>query len=155
MGIKASSLYNHISSKQELLEMIVMNLARTFTSEMRAIVEAPKSATEQIEAVVQQHVTLTAQNTASMAVLNKDWVHLEGSLDEFIALRSEYEMLFRSLIKKGQSNSEFQEIEVEVVVYSILNTLRNLYLWIPKKSVFDPSKLANNLTTVLLRGIIK
>gem|GEM_PF-2687666 len=135
--------------------MIVMNLARTFTSEMRAIIESPLSASQQIEKVVQQHVALTAQNTGSMAVLNKDWMHLEGSLEEFISLRSEYETLFRSLIIKGQTTSEFKNIEVEVVVYSILNTLRNLYLWIPEKSAFDSSQLADNLTNILLRGIIK
>lgn len=155
MGIKASSLYNHISSKQELLELIVMHLARTFTSEMRAIVISPMRATEQVQMVIQQHVALSAQNTASMAVLNKDWVHLEGALEEFIALRSEYENLFRSLIEKGQSNGEFQDIDVEVVVYATLNTLRNLYLWIPKKTVFNTSQLANDLTKVLLRGIVK
>ena len=37
MGIKAASLYNHITSKQEILSDIIISLAEQFTEQMKII----------------------------------------------------------------------------------------------------------------------
>ncbi len=37
MGIKAASLYNHISSKQEILGLIILKVAEEFTQHINTI----------------------------------------------------------------------------------------------------------------------
>ena len=59
----------------------------------------------------------------------------------------------------GSSNpviatGELAKANSEVVLFSILSTLRNLYLWIPKKEDVNPQELSNNLSQILINGII-
>jgi hypothetical protein len=42
---------------------------------------------------------------------------------------------------------------VDVTLFSILSTLRSLYLWIPNKEDLNPEELAQNLSDVLINGI--
>lgn len=155
MGIKAASLYNHIASKQEILSRIIMEQAYAFTSGMEAISTSQSSSEAQIRAVIKQHVSLTLQNPNGMACLNNDWMHLEGDLDHFLRLRKEYEENFRNIIKQGVTRGELATIEIEVVVFSVLNTLRNLYIWVPKKPNMTQEQLVIALSKVILQGVTK
>ena len=41
----------------------------------------------------------------------------------------------------------------ETILFSILTTLRSLYLWIPKKEELDSEELARSLGQILINGI--
>ncbi|MBT7243304.1 MAG: TetR/AcrR family transcriptional regulator, partial [Flavobacteriaceae bacterium] len=90
-----------------------------------------------------------------MASLNNDWMHLKDQLNHYLALRMEYENSFRNIISKGILKNEIKNINPDIMVFSILSTLRSLYLWVPKKDDMEPSLLAANLSEVLLKGINK
>jgi len=153
MGIKAASLYNHIKSKQEILNCIIVSLAEEFTKSMNTIANSNISSIQKLEAIINLHVTITTNNENEMAALNVDWMHLEEQLDYYLGLREDYENNFRNIIKRGIENKEITDIDVDIMLFSILSTLRSLYLWIPKKEDCNPKKLASNLSSVLLRGI--
>ena len=153
MGIKAASLYNHIKSKQEILNCIIVSLAEKFTKGMNTIVGNPISSIQKLEAIIELHVNITTNNENEMASLNADWMHLEEQLDYYLGLREDYENNFRSIIKDGINKHEIINLDVDVMLFSILSTLRSLYLWIPKKEVCKPKQLAINLSKVLIRGI--
>ncbi|EGV44697.1 TetR/AcrR family transcriptional regulator [Bizionia argentinensis JUB59] len=155
VGMKAASLYNHISSKQELLKIIIISLAEAFTQGMQEIKTSNISTKQKLEAVVKLHVDITAQNTFGMASLNNDWMHLEGERDYYLSLRSGYEADFRSILLEGIQRKEIADSSVEVMLFSILSTLRSLYLWIPKKEDVTPEDLSKSLSNVLINGINK
>ena len=46
MGIKAASLYNHITSKQDILQTIIISLAEEFTEGMNKVIRSEKSSIE-------------------------------------------------------------------------------------------------------------
>ncbi|MEO8933558.1 MAG: helix-turn-helix domain-containing protein, partial [Xanthomarina sp.] len=81
MGMKAASLYNHISSKQEILIEIIISLAEEFTYGMEKIRTSNKSCIDKLEEIVELHISITSQNTYGMASLNNDWMHLEEKLE--------------------------------------------------------------------------
>ena len=153
LGIKAASLYNHIKSKQEILIHVIMSLAEDFTSGMNDIINSESTTIEKLELIIQLHVGITTNNPNGMAALNADWMHLEEELERYLTLRNEYEERFREILIKGIDNNEIANVNVEVALFSILSTLRSLYLWIPKKDKVDPQILASDLGKVLLRGI--
>lgn len=155
MGIKAASLYNHIRSKQEILSNIIISLAEEFTEGMKTIMNSNDSSINKLNGIVKLHVDITSRNTSGMASLNNDWMHLEDDLDYYLKLRSNYEDDFRQIIEQGILNNELQDSNAEVVLFSMLSTLRSLYLWIPNKEDLNPIQLAKDLNNVLLKGIIK
>lgn len=155
MGIKAASLYNHIKSKQDILSEIIISLALDFTDGMKDLKKSDKNSIEKLREIISLHVKITSQNTNGMASLNNDWMHLEEKLDYYLSLRLKYEEDFREIIKKGIDKGEITASNPEITLFSMLSTLRSLYLWIPKKEEINPNDLAYNLSQVLINGIKK
>ncbi|GFZ92897.1 hypothetical protein GCM10011531_25960 [Aquaticitalea lipolytica] len=153
MGIKAASLYNHITSKQEILKVIIISLAEEFTQEMNLIKTSNHKAIDKLQMIVSLHVQITVKNTYGMACLNNDWMHLEEQLDYYLELRKKYEQDFIDIIKSGIKSNEIIDSNPEIIMFSILSTLRSLYLWIPKKEDINSNSLAQSLSKVLISGI--
>lgn len=155
MNIKAASLYNHIKSKQEILVLIIIEIAEEFTNTMETIVNSEENTIQKLEKVIQLHIDITLRDANALACLNNDWMHLaDAELAYFIKMREDYEDNFRTIIKKGIDNQEIKNLNVEVVIFSILSTLRTLYLWYGKKKSPNPSVLKSNMIQVLLNGIV-
>ena len=154
MGIKAASLYNHISSKQQILAEVIFAIAEAFTSGIEEIAAQEVGAQKKLRAVVAQHVALTADNPYGMAALNNDWMHLEDKLEYYLKLRNEYEKRFREIVRDGQASGELKNVSDEVLLFSVLSTLRNLYLWIPRKADLEKEALINDLSEILLQGVV-
>lgn len=155
MDIKAASLYNHIKSKQEILVLIIIEIAEEFTQVMNEIVQSNQTAIAKTEKVIQLHIDITLRNSDALACLNNDWMHLtDNELAYFIKMREDYENNFRTIIKEGISNGEIKNYNPEVIVFSILSTIRTLYLWYGKNKSLTAAVLKSNMTKVLLQGIV-
>lgn len=153
LGIKAASLYNHISSKQQLLKEIIIAIAEEFTEGMDSIRSSNIGTLEKLKEIIALHVAITSKNTDGMASLNNDWMHLEEQLDYYLELRHNYEANFRDIITQGIQLQDLKGENPEIILFSILTTLRSLYLWIPKKEDLDPQELAHSLSQILIEGI--
>lgn len=155
MGIKAASLYNHITSKQDILDAVIISLAEAFTNGMQGIKSSNTNSIDKLKKIIQLHVTLSSQNSYGMASLNNDWMHLEKRLDYYKTLRVEYEDDFRTILVDGIAAGEIIEANPEVMLFSILTTLRSLYVWIPKKEDLNLEEFTTTLHHILIEGINK
>lgn len=153
LDIKAASLYNHISSKQEILQDIILGIAEDYTLGMTLIRSKSLNSIEQLAQIVHLHVNLAVQNPNGMSALNSDWMHLEKKRDAYIQMRDDYESNFRYIIKEGIKAGELKDMDINVVVFSMLTTLRSLYLLIPKKNLEELPSFSEDLADVLIRGI--
>lgn len=155
MGIKAASLYNHISGKQELLSTLILEVAREFTFGMNRVVAEEVSSIEKIKQVIELHIDITVNHSEALAALNNDWMHLEASdLDDFVTMREDYEENFRIILKQGIDAGEIQSHHPEVMLFSILSTLRTLYVWYQKRGKLDVNLLKKDMVGVLLNGVV-
>lgn len=155
MNIKAASLYNHINSKQEILVLIIINIAEEFTSVMNEILLCNCSSIEKVKKVIDLHIDITLRNPEALACLNNDWMHLtDKELAYFMKMRQEYEDSFRAIVKSGILKNEILNLNIEVVIFSTLSTLRTLYIWYDKTKNLNEKILKVNLKKALLNGII-
>jgi AcrR family transcriptional regulator len=155
MDIKAASLYNHIKSKQEILVLIIIEIAEEFTKTMNQVVNSSETTIKKIEKIIQLHIDITLRDANALACLNNDWMHLaDAELTYFIKMREDYEENFRTIIQKGIADGEIKNLNLEVIIFSTLSTLRTLYLWYGKKKSPDPTVLKSNMIQVLLNGIV-
>ena len=154
MNMKAASLYNHIKSKKEILDLMVISIAEEYTNTIREIANSDMSCLQKLEKVIQLHIDITVQNPDALASLNNDWMHLENEkLTYFLQMREEYESIFRNIVKSGIDDGEIKNYNAEIIIFSMLSTLRTLYLWYGKKAAFNEKSLKANLRKVLIEGI--
>ncbi len=155
MGIKAASLYNHINNKEDILTFIIISLAEEFVEGLEKINNSNANCVDKLKQIIDLHVGISSRNTNGMASLNNDWMHLNNQLEYYLKLRVDYENSCREIIREGISKNEIKNINPDIMLFSILSTLRSLYTWIPQKEDLDPFILASSLNEVLLKGINK
>lgn len=155
MDIKAASLYNHIKGKQEILSTLILKVAREFTDSMESITAQHMGTLQKIEKIIAIHIDITVNHSEGIAALNNDWMHLENEdLQYFIEMRDLYEANFRNIIQQGIKEGTLQPKHPEVILFSILSTLRTLYLWNEKRGKLEVNVLKKELVSVLMKGIL-
>jgi len=155
MGIKAASLYNHIQGKQEILATLILEVAQEFTIGMNTVIASNATPLQKITNVIEMHIDITVNYSEGLAALNNDWMHLEDEdLKSFVKMREDYEENFRSIIKKGIEAGDILARHPEVILFSILSTLRTLHIWYQKRGKLDVNVLKKDMVAVLLEGIV-
>ncbi|NND76815.1 MAG: TetR/AcrR family transcriptional regulator [Flavobacteriales bacterium] len=156
MGMEAPSLYNHIRSKKEILEELLIELGNAFVGGMKEIKEAPISSIQKLERIVGLHVKLTIEHTDAISLITSEYVHLDGKCaKDYRALRDRYESDLRKIIKSCIKEGEIKQVNVELAMFSILSTLRWLYSWYSKNKNMNPIALEQEMIKNLIEGIRK
>lgn len=156
VGMKAPSLYNHISSKQELLRELLLEMARRFTEVMIEVIESSMEPVDKLERLIVQHVRLTVNHPDSIALITSEWVHLEGpEKEQYLLMRDEYERQFCKILEDCMTAGHFEKINVDIALFSTLSTLRWLYSWYGKHREISPEELENQMVNVLIDGLRK
>jgi len=156
LGIRAASLYNHISSKEEILAHVILEVAKSFSRHINQTFPKEDSALQKLENIIVMHVEITIQKTDALACMNNDWMHLDSiHRNRYIQMREDYEDKFRAIILNGMEKGEIEKRDPEIIVFSLLSTLRTLYLWYAKNRDFDENILKEEVAETLLSGIVK
>jgi AcrR family transcriptional regulator len=155
-NMEAPSLYNHIKSKAELLSLILLQLAETFSSGIHQINNSSLSGYQKLEKVIGHYVQISLNQPDEVSLLTGEWVHLSPSDRElYLKRRDDYENIFRHIIKQCVSEGSVYVENEDLTVFSILSTLRWLYSWISKNPNFNPIELETQLCSIILKGIYK
>jgi len=156
VGIEASSLYNHIKSKEQILSEICFSLANKFTAEMLVIEQSEVSNIEKIKRLIRLHVIVNTKTSEMASVMNDEWRHLsEPELTQFLSLRENYENKFITIIDVGIGNSELRQLDARFTLYSMLSSIRWLQHWYTTEREESIEEIQENLIKLLLQGITK
>lgn len=138
LGMQPSSLYSHVTSKQELLALLI----RIGHEEHRALVTAAFEAcgpdpAEQIVAVTRAHVQLHTGYPLLARVCNRELASLaEQDRGEILAIRLDSERLMAEVVERGQRLGAFQPVEPLLAVAAIgAMGIRAADWWAPESGV--------------------
>ncbi|MFN7115483.1 MAG: TetR/AcrR family transcriptional regulator [Saprospiraceae bacterium] len=153
--LKASSLYNHIGSKEEILRDICFENARRFHEEMQKVEQMNASATEKVQALLRMHIYIATEDVTSVTAFNDEWRHLsEPFLSEFKAMRRDYEARFQAIIEAGIHRGEFKKLDAFTALYTIFSSVRWLYDWYKPERNVTPEQLYEQIAMLLLGGLV-
>jgi len=156
VGVEASSLYNHIGSKSELLQDICFKVGHQFTDQIERIRNNNSSTVEKIESVIRFHITTMADNFDEVFVANHEWKHLEEPyLGDFLNIRRSYEKSLMQLIETGIEEKQIKQVNPYVAVLTILSAVRGIEFWQRNKKNVALQVLENDMVNQLLNGIVK
>ena len=154
VGVEAASLYNHITSKQELLHELLLEMAGHFTEAMSETLASQLGPVEKLERLIVQHVRLTVEHTDAISLITSEWVHLEEpAKSAYLRQRDEYESHFRRILTDCMDAGHFEKINVEIALFSTLSTLRWLYSWYGRHRDIEPAELERQMVRVLVDGL--
>jgi AcrR family transcriptional regulator len=156
LGVEAASLYNHIDSKNELLQSICIKTGHEFIHMQQDILLAGGPSHDLLEKIIRAHIRKMLAAYDEVYVANHEWKHLpEPALGEFLTLRRQYEQQLARLIETGIRSGELLPVQPQVAVLTILSALRGIEFWHRNNKNISPQLLENEMLSLLLQGIKK
>ncbi len=156
VGVEPSSLYSHISGKDELLREICFQCAVKFTRGMQEILNNTASAHVSLEALIDLHIDIAVSDLSSITVFNDEWRHLgEADLKQFKTLRRQYETQFTKILQQGMNEGDFRAMDVRIMMYTILSALRWIHYWYKPSKQTGPEHIKAEIKQLVLQGLLK
>jgi AcrR family transcriptional regulator len=156
VGIEAASLYNHIKSKNEILEAICFEVANRFNSNMDLIVTGKQNPISKIEILLRFHIRQMIENYEEVFVSDREWKHLdEPYLSSFHNQRRTYRKRFASIIEEGIRKNEIRKIDAPTAVMIILQAISGIESWHRSKTKMNAQELEDNMVMIMIDGLRK
>ena len=152
--LKVSSLYSHIGSKEEILQKICFDNAQQFIVGIEKIEKETVDIVDKIKGLLKLHIQIAIENPTSITVFNDEWRHLSSPhLENFLTLRKDYEQRFKDLIKQGIEEKVLQDIDANIALYTLLNSVRWVHYWYKPKQSITQEALEETILSLLLNGM--
>lgn len=154
VGIEASSLYSHISSKEEILRDICMECSSMFELGMAHIKSVSGTHLEKIKLLIKLHMDIALNHPSSVTVFNDEWKHLPAhDLKLFLNSRRNYEKDFREILQNGIQAEEFSRRSSSVLFNIIINSTKWLHYYPKKMTDEEMEKIKSDIFSFLEAGL--
>jgi AcrR family transcriptional regulator len=156
VGIEAASLYNHIRSKNEILEAICFDVANVFNTNLEKIENSDLPIIEKIESLLRFHIRQMIENYEEVYVSDREWKHLsEPYLSNFQNQRRNYRKKFAAIITKGIEKNEIRKIDASTAVLILLHAISGIESWHRSKTKISGAELEENMLKIMIDGLRK
>ncbi len=156
LGIEAASIYNHIKSKDEILETVCFDLAKEFELAVLEVNDIYFNATEKLQMLVTAHVRILCADLDASTVFMHEWRYLpEASRVSFIEKRRNYEHEIRTIIQLGIDEGDFDEIDTKYAVITLLSALNAVVEWYNPHGPLQPDEVADRLYNFIGKALMK
>ena len=156
VGIEAASLYNHIRSKNEMLEAICFDVANRFNANMDILEASAEKSITKVETLLRFHIQQMVGNYEEVYVSDREWRHLdEPYLSNFQNQRRIYRKRFAAIIEEGIRKSEIKSIDAPTAILILLHAVSGIESWHRSKARITGEELENNMVMIMIDGLRK
>lgn len=156
LGIEAASLYHHIKSKEEILEIICFGMAHKLTAAIAEVNDIYFNAEEKLRMAIKNHVQIITENISQSAVFLHEWRSLsEPKLSEFKALRDDYEKGINTILAEGINEDVFADVDQKFASLTILSTVNWINEWYNPTGKMNAAEIATKLSDFIMGGLRK
>ncbi len=130
VGIQAGSLYNHISTKQELLFDLIQDHINELLRQLDRALDGKQAPEERLRAFVAFHVTYHMTRKREVFIANSELRSLEPkNYETIVALRGAYEQRLAAILADGVEQGAFEIGDIQVATFAIIALLTGLCSW--------------------------
>jgi TetR/AcrR family transcriptional regulator, cholesterol catabolism regulator len=156
VGIKVPSLYNYISSKQQLLfDLMSQVMKDLMLTTVEAVRRAGPSPEDQLRAVIRAFILYNIGHPHEAAVSDAELRALNrGNLKSIIRLRDEFDAIFSDIVVRGIDSGAFAAADVPMIKSSILTVCARIYVWYRPAGLHAPDEVASLISDYLINGLM-
>ncbi|WP_213290017.1 TetR/AcrR family transcriptional regulator [Bradyrhizobium sp. sGM-13] len=130
VGIQSGSLYNHISTKQEFLFVLIRDHINELLRQLDRALLGKQGPADKLRAFVAFHVSYHMTKKREVFIANSELRSLEPkNYQEIVALRGAYERRLAEILTEGVTEGEFEVVDIQVATFAILSLLTGLTAW--------------------------
>lgn len=156
VGLQPGSLYAHISSKEDLLMVIVEEGITNYIDAISAAIDIDEPADVRLRAAIRAHLGVLSETAEQTKVTFNQWRYLgEENRARVMVLRQQYEDLFVKVAQQGIRDGALRPVpHLKAALLSIIGGLNFAAEWYSPNKSETPEKLADAVADVLLEGLV-
>lgn len=152
LDIRAPSLYNHLSSKQELLQEVTIGTMRTLQCRFDEVLAATDDVVEQVRHGAECHVLHHALHPKEVQLGNREIASLEEpARTELLTRRRDYARAWQRLIERGNACGRFDARSPKLAAFSILEMGIGVATWFIPGRGMSAQEVAAHFGEIALR----
>ena len=152
LKIRTPSLYNHMTSKQSLLEEIIGSTSREVWADFEAAVEGKDDVSTRLHDAAYVYALRHATRRREALVVNRDISSIEEpARTEILDLRRRHEHAVRALVQEGIDEGVFMDQPAALVSFAILEMCVSVARWFHPGLAFTAEEVAEHYSRYALR----
>jgi AcrR family transcriptional regulator len=152
LGLRAPSLYNHLTSKQELLRGIMTATMEDLLADHWAAVSTTGDVAEQLRRALEAHVRYHARYPREVRIGNAELRNLEQPAGDLVRkMRRDYSRAWQDIIVRGVDEGRFETASPQLACYAMLEMGIGISLWYHEGGRLSESELAYYYGDMALR----
>lgn len=156
VGVEAASLYNHIKSKNEILNIICFEVANRYVQKLDEIENMQVSSIDKIELVLRFHINGMINHFDEVYVSDREWKHLDQPfLNNMQTQRRTYRKRLAAIIDEGVKKKEIKKIDSPTAVLIMLHAISGIESWHRSTKKISGKDLQENMVAILIDGLKK
>ena len=156
VGVEAASLYNHIQSKAEILQVICFKSANEFMDHLTEVEASEQDSIGKIESIIRFHIQQIVNHYEEVYVMDREWKHLtDPYLSNMQSQRRSYRQRIAAIIEQGIRNNEMKEMDAATAVLIMLHAVSGIESWHRSVKRISAEMLEDNIISILVGGLKK
>lgn len=154
VGIKVGSLYNHITSKEDLLLSVMGGTMDDLTALMKAALAGHSDPVERLLAFVECHIRFHAERAQEVFIGNSELRSLPpAARAEITEKRRAYRTVLEDLIVRVTDGVVGQPMSPRLQAYSVVAIGTHVSSWYRADGGFSLDEIIDTYTKIILRGL--
>ena len=152
VGLRASSLYRHVKSKQELLLRVLERLMDESLDGARAAITASDDPRQNVSLLVRSNIGLARPNET--ALLQSELKNLAPHFRRrIIRKQDEYRRLWLAVLEKGVAQRVFQIEDPKLAFFAVIGALNYVEHWFNPSGRLNREQVAEVFSNWVLRSL--
>ena len=156
LGLHGSSLYSHVTSKEDLLVAVVERGAERFQSSAEHALDSHEGPAERLRALIGGHIDVVLDHTDEAKTFLDEARSLDDPARRRIRdARNAYEQRFRTVIADGVGSGVFAPgTDPKVATIFVLSILNAVERWYDSAGPLDRTGLKNEICRFLEKSLV-
>lgn len=154
VDLQKASLYHHVSSKQEILALLLDQSLDILIDQMEGISRLDCQPEEKLRKAIESYLNTLIIHRDRAAVLLMEHRSLEPEFrDHHIPRRDKFEGLWRDLVQDGVNQGVFDCEDPSLAVRALLGMINWTITWYRPEGPLSGKEIGEKLANIILRGL--
>lgn len=156
VGIQVGSLYNHMSTKQDLLFSLLRSHMESLLEQLTLALDGCSDPEAALKAFVAFHVHYHIARKREVFICYSELRSLSpDNYETIVAMRRVYEKRLIDILERGAAEGRFRTEDAPVAAYGILSMLTGVCTWFRPKGRLTAQQVADQYTAMVVSAVQK
>jgi AcrR family transcriptional regulator len=156
LGISKAAIYHYFSTKQEILDAIILRALESLRASTEMAVAAASTPTDQLRAFMRAHARHFESRYHDFLAMFVAFGNMQEQNQrlEAVRLRGEHESMLRAILKTGVADGTFRKSDIGTAARAILSMLNWMARWFHPGGAQKAEDVVDGYFKLIIDGLV-